>query len=59
MTKNLALVKSKFCEYKLCSVNESIIINTENENISSSLYGKYNVDNIMAAVCMEIFQNKY
>ena len=45
-------LKSKFCEYKLCSVNESIIINTENENISSSLYGKYNVDNIMAAVCI-------
>ena len=45
-------LNSKFCEYKLCSVNESIIINTENENISSSLYGKYNVDNIMAAVCM-------
>ena len=45
-------LNSKFCKYKLCSVNESIIINTENENISSSLYGKYNVDNIMAAVCM-------
>ena len=45
-------LNSKFCEYKLYSVNESIIINTENENISSSLYGKYNVDNIMAAVCM-------
>ena len=45
-------LNSKFCEYKLCSVNERIIINTENENISSSLYGKYNVDNIMAAVCM-------
>ena len=45
-------LNSKFCEYKLCSVNESIIINTENENISSSLYGKYNVDNIMAAVCI-------
>ena len=45
-------LNSKFCKYKLCSVNESIIIDTENENISSSLYGKYNVDNIMAAVCM-------
>ena len=45
-------LNSKFCEYKLSSVNESIIINTENDNISSSLYGKYNVDNIMAAVCI-------
>lgn len=45
-------LNSKFCEYELSSVNESIIINTENDNISSSLYGKYNVDNIMAAVCI-------